>query len=379
MRDLGGPVALGAVAVAAVLSLAMGSSDTERSPANRAGEQAGRLADNGATGAFRVFMDPSGTDGNDGRTPSSPVQSLAQVQRVIAAARPTSDVEVRIAKGTYVAPPLVWDTYVAGRSITFLPADYDYGEGVGGIRGRPIFRGTGSAGFWFRAVLPPQNAGGDARLRFYYLQVERYSSGGIMLDGGTKRNGAGVTLPRTLGVNGNTVYGMNFRSIGSKHVSSGLGFGALDLVNSRNNVIQRNEFTRIENRSGSGELELVHGIYMAHHSTGNVIRENRFDRVSGDPIRTRNGSGRNDIARNTFVRSGFKAFFSDWFVSALKSRETRECPSTQNKFHENRLISGYVGGVTPWSASPDGPEHSAAADCGNGAENRVLSWDNETR
>jgi hypothetical protein len=380
MRDLGGPLALGAVAVATVVSLAVGTaSGAQETLGGRIGKQVGKLAGGGAPGVFRVYLDPTGSDANDGRSPTSAVQSLAQVQRVIAAARPASDVEVRIKQGTYVASPLEWTTYVPGRSITFLPIDYDYGEGVTGFAGRPIFRGNGSAGFWFRATLPSGDSGGDTRLRFYYLQVERYSSGGIMFDGGTAESVAGLMRSRTAGMNGNTVYGMHFRLIGSKHVPSGVGFGALDLVNARNNVIQLNQFAQIENRSASGEAELVHGVYMAHHSSGNKVRDNRFTKVSGDPIRTRNKSGDNQIFRNIFVRSGFKAFFSDWFISAAKSHQTRECESRGNSFYANKLISGYTKRIAVWSAAPDGGDHSSAADCGSDTQKRVLVWDNRTR
>ena len=379
MRELGGPFALGAVAVAVVVSLAVGTASGPRNTiGGQVGELAGTLANDSAPDVFRVYLDPAGSDANDGRSPSSAVQSLAQIQRLVAAARPSSDVEVRIKQGTYVASPLEWTTFVPGRSITFLPIDYEYGEGVTGFAGRPIFRGNGSAGFWFRATLPEGSRGGDTRLRFYYLQVERYSSGGIMFDGGTVE-GAGLTRARTAGMNANTVYGMNFRLLGSRHVSSGVGFGAVDLVNARNNVIQLNQFTQIENRLSSGEAELVHGVYLAHHSSGNKIRDNRFRAISGDPIRTRNSSGDNQIFRNVFIRSGYKAFFSDWFISAAKSRQTRECESRGNRFYANRLISGYRKRVEAWSASPHGGDHSSTAECGNDTQERVLTWGNTTR
>ncbi|MGH3389990.1 MAG: hypothetical protein ACRDOO_14060, partial [Actinomadura sp.] len=73
MRDLGGPFALGAVAVATIVSLAVGTaSGPQETLGGRIGERAGTLA---APGVLRVYLDPTGSDANDGRSPSSAVQS----------------------------------------------------------------------------------------------------------------------------------------------------------------------------------------------------------------------------------------------------------------------------------------------------------------
>jgi hypothetical protein len=320
---------------------------------------------------LRVYLAPGGSDGNDGTAPDRAVGSLTAAQRVIAAARPDTDVEVRIQQGTYVSVPVQWTTYVPRHTIAFLPIDYDFGEGSAGLGGRPVFRGDGRNGFWLRATQQPV----DARLSFYFLQVEGYSAGGIAFEGGSTQ-GAGQTP-----ANGNSIYGMAFRRLGSKHVRSGVGYGAVDLINSRNNIIQNNSFEYLENRGGSTEENLVHGVYLSHRSSDNVIRDNRFYQISGDPIRTRDDSNENKVFGNTFTRTGAGAYFSDWFSTgdhAKKNANPLECASHGNVFYNNKLNSGYRGRVDIFSTSPLGADY-AGSGCANDGRGRVRAWSNRTR
>jgi hypothetical protein len=330
---------------------------------------------------FRVYLDPAGSDAHDGVAPDRAIRSVARAQQVIAAARPKTDVEVRIKQGLYVAPPVKWSTYVAGHTITFLPVDYQFGEGRSGISGYPIFRGDGSTGFWFKAE-PAQGQQGGTRLGFYFLQVEGYSAGGLAFDGGTAVRGRKILGPDSLAITGNTVYGMVFRKLGSKHVhSGGVGYGAIDLVNSRNNVIQGNRFVSLENAGGPRTMALIHGVYLSHYSSGNVISGNHFYGISGDPIRTRNGSGENKIYDNIFERTGSNSFFSDWFADGAEAAQEgggSECASTGNSFYDNSLISGYRGHLRIWWVSP-GDQGYAGQSCGNAGAVRVRTWGNRTR
>jgi hypothetical protein len=320
---------------------------------------------------FRVYLAPDGSDNNDGTGPDRAVRSLDAAQRVIAAARPGTDVEVRIQHGTYVAPPVQWTTYVPGHTITFLPIDYELGEGTAGIGSRPVFRGDGRNGFWLRATQQPAGA----PLSFYFLQVEGYSSGGIAFDGAPAPGTRQDTAPAT----GNTVYGMAFRRLGSKYVRSGVGYGAIDLINSRNNVIQNNSFEYLENLGNAGQENLVHGVYLSHHSSSNLIRNNRFLLISGDPIRTRDDSNENKIFANTFTRTGASAYFSDWFFTTdhpKKHTAAVECASRANAFYNNKLNSGYRGRVDVLWISPLGNSY-AASGCDNNGQGRVHAWGNQ--
>jgi hypothetical protein len=369
LRRIPPPIALGAIVATVVLLIVAalpGGGST--SGGGLVGVVGGRLGTADAQRALKaktvllVYLDPQGSDDNDGSTLARAVRSLAAVQRVIAAARPSTDVEVRIKQGTYIAPPLEWTTYVPGRTILFLPLGYELGESAEGISSRPVFRSDGSNGFWFRAV---PSTGAPGRLGFYFLKVERYSAGGIAFDGQNSTN--------TPGVNGNTVYGMTFRELGSRHARSGVGYGGIDLINSRNNVIQHNTFEQLEN--GPTKETLVHGVYLSHRSSNNLIKSNKFYRISGDPIRTRDGSNENKVFDNTFKRTGANAYFSDWFSADDGGDGGTECASHANAFYNNKLISGYRGPVDEWWTSPLQSDY-ATRGCTNDTRTRVHTWGN---
>jgi hypothetical protein len=171
---------------------------------------------------------------------------------------------------------------------------------------------------------------------------------------------------------------MVFRGLGSKHASAGVGYGAIDLVNSRNNVIQDNKFVNLENVGGRGEAALIHGVYLSHQSTGNRISGNHFYRISGDPVRTRNGSNENKIYDNIFEKTGSNAYFSDWFANASHATgdgDGVECVSTGNTFYHNKLISGYRGPIKVWWVRPGDPSQ-AEHTCGPAGAERVQAWGN---
>ena len=327
---------------------------------------------------FVVYLDPAGSDANDGLTPATGVKTLQGAQDILTAAAPQTDVEVRIKQGTYVAPTTTWRFYVAGHTISFMPIDYEYGEKVDGIAGRPLFRSNGTAGYWFSAKLPDGHPGGDTNLRFYYLQVERYSTGGLELNGGTVTNSLGVWVPRTAGVNHNSTYGMVFQNLGSKYSSAGFAYGAIDMVNSSDNLIQNSHFLHVENTGES--IELVHALYVAHWSKRNVITANRFYYVSGAPVRMRNDSNDNDIYANTFERAGPISYYSEWFCDtacAIRDDHARECASHGNVFHDNNTITGYSGrDISWWGLSPGDNDYAGGAGCTNEGQKRIRTYGN---
>lgn len=324
---------------------------------------------------FTIYMHPDGSDTYDGATPQAAIKTLKRAEEILAANDPNSDVEIRIAQGIYVAPTTVWRYYIPGHSISFIPQDYDPGDGINDIAGRPIFRSDGTIGYWFSARLPKNHPGGDTNLEFRYLQVEKYSAGGIQLYGGVETVN-GITVPATAGVNNNTIFGMKFYKLGSKHncTAGAAGRGAINTWNSSNNLIQYNHFIRNENQSF--EVALIHGIYLAHHSNGNEIVSNRFDTISGDPIRTRNDSNNNDIHDNTFVLSGNAAYYSEWFCDqdCVDSHpgHGRECASHGNTFFDNYLESGYKGNAqSMWDLAPGGLNYPGGPGCDNENQPRL--------
>src|SRR4051794_17166122 len=86
---------------------------------------------------FTVYLSPTGNDSADGLSAATAILSLQRAEAVLKAAQPSTDVEVRIAPGTYQEDPMKWHTYVPGHTISFLPVGYDYGDGTGVVR--PVF------------------------------------------------------------------------------------------------------------------------------------------------------------------------------------------------------------------------------------------------
>jgi hypothetical protein len=333
----------------------------------------------GRRDVFSVYLDPGGSDVADGRTPGTAVKTLNRAQAILTAAAPESEVEVRIGQGRYVAPQVTWRFYVPGHRVSFLPADYEEGDGIGDIAGRPVFESDGSAGYWFTARLPTGHPGGATNLRFVYLQVEDYSSGGLQFYGGIKTNEDGISVPATEGVDGNAVYGMMFRDLGSAHNPASVGYGGINTWNSSGNRIENSHF--VANENAGADAGLIHGIYFAHYSQNNVVRGNRFERISGGPMRTRDDSNGNDFG-NRFIRAG-TAYYSEWFCDsecvADNPGHARECASHANLFHENVLVSGYDGSRLPaWALTPPGIDYAGGTGCGNDGEPRVRTWGNTT-
>ena len=329
-----------------------------------------------ATEIFAIYLNPNGSDTNDGSTPQAAVKTLDRAEAILAANDPITDVEIRIAQGLYIAPRTEWRYYIPNHSISFIPADYQAGDGIDDIAGRPIFRSDGTLGYWFSARLPSNHPGGNTNLQFRYLQIEGYSAGGLQLYGGVKTSENGIMVPSTAGVNNNVVFGMSFYKLGSRHnwTTGAAGRGAINTWNSSNNLIKYNHFVRNENRDF--EIGLVHGIYLAHHSNDNIISSNRFDTVSGDPIRTRNDSNNNDIYDNTFTLSGQSAYYSEWFCDqgCVDSHpgQARECASHGNAFFDNYLESGYNGNPqSMWHLTPAGIDYAGGPGCDNQNQPRL--------
>ena len=338
-----------------------------------------------AATVFTVYMSATGSDTRDGLTPATAVRSLIRVQQVLVEHGPATDVEVRVAQGTYVAPPFhTWRFYVPGHTVSFLPIDYEYGEGISGIAGRPVFRnartttGTYPSGFWLQPRLPtdpthPLYGGGTSGLRFYYLQVELYSAGGVSIFGDSERDVADERYTPPLrrqgsaGLNGNTFVGMRFANLGNKWATgAAFGYGAIVLTNSSGNRVDNSHFSYVENLNPAENL--IHGLYITHFSSDNTVSRNLFTYVSGDPIKVRDRSNVNTIEANTFTRAGRLSFYRDEFCDTQCARDNdieRQCASYHNRFFDNKLVSDYDGDNSSgtWTLSPPGLTYAGAAPC----------------
>lgn len=335
-----------------------------------------------------IYMNAAGSDANTGATPASAVRSLIRVQELVLAGPLDQDVEVRIHAGTYIAAGLVWTTYRPGRTISFMPDDYEYGEGLSGIAARPVFhnaRASGSGryidGAWFMGCPGPNGrplaGGGTAGLRFYYLQVSYYASSAISLDGsagscpGGYHPSSGPGLPSARGLNGNTIFGMLFTSIGNAY-TGGLclsetfarcGYAGIVLTESSDNRIVNNSFVNLRNSENS----YIHAIYVTHKSSRNDFSRNTITGVSSDPIKVRDASNYNTFDANTFGANGFPRSEppSAHYLEEVDTA-TGQCSSYHNRFTNNDLgtyLTGSTANLPTWYLHLPGPTWPGAAGC----------------
>lgn len=367
---------LGATAAAAAMAV------TALTVTTTVAEEPGDVAT--TQGAFAVYMAPTndgGSDANDGLTPDTPVNTLPRVHDILTAQRPDADVEVRVKQGVYTSKPFhEWRFYVPGHSVSFMPIDYEPGDDAGDIAGLPVFRnaecgGSYCGGFWLQPRLPldtsdPLYNGGNSNLRFYYLQVERYSSGGLSIFGNSERDWDDEThdpplhIKPTEGLNNNLVFGMQFRKLGNKWSGGRWGYGGIVLTNSSNNRIANSHFVNIENTDHAGN---IHGMYVTHHSSGNVIELNKFSYVSGYPVKFRNQSNDNKVEENRIHRAGLISYYRGEFCDTACARQndiSQQCASWGNRFFYNRLQGNYAGKQPSlWSLSPEGLDNPGGEPC----------------
>jgi hypothetical protein len=337
-----------------------------------------------ASSTFTVYMSTTGKDTNSGLTAALPVKSLARVQSILQAAKPTSNVEIRIKPGTYVAEPLTWRFYIPGHSVTFLPEDYHYNAYHEAL---PMFQdamcgSTRCGGYWLHVALPTNHSdplynGGTTDVRFYLLQVEYYSSGGIAIDGDTGRTykdnhyNPPVRIQGSKGLNGNTFYGMHFTHIGNHWSGGSYGWGGIVLTNSSNNNISHCSFTNIENNGGAdGYGGYIHGVYITHFSSSNYVGYNSFSDVSSDEVKLRDRSNNNNIEHNTSSHSGVNSHYREEYCDeecavSVGHGQERQCASYQNRFADNKLDDGYYSGgpIPTWSLNPSGQTNAGGAPC----------------
>lgn len=313
---------------------------------------------------MQIYLSPTGDDSNTGLDLDHPVLTLTRAQEIIQAENPDSDVEVRIEQGTYLVPQTTWSTFITGRTISFMPIDYQLGMSLGDFAGRPVFRASGPAAWWMYAQLPSGHPGGDTGLRFYYLRVEHYQSG-LMIHGRYTTNSNGVRVPATAGANGSEIRGMYFYQLGSKYnMYPGFGVAALDLVNASDTYVRANQFLYLEN--ATPDQSHIHAVYLAHGSGDNTIVNNKLRYISGAGINIRNQSHGTEIVGNTFDHTGVHGHVSDWFCDGgcVDTSNPQECASHGTNFHDNIIGLGYNGVIIPNTVlTPPGNTYAGPAAC----------------
>ncbi len=284
---------------------------------------------------LQIYLSPKGSDKSSGTSPGKPILTLARAQQVIAALKPQTDVEVRIAPGTYHGQKVAWTYTMPGHKIHFMT--------LKGDKTRPVFDGCLEqnpkdlkkgcpGGTWFTLK---HAKGQKTNLHFYYIRVQRYQTA-ISLNG--DRNS-----PKTSNGN-NRVYGCYFYKIGNVFNNAlKPSTAAVRLVNSTYNYIGNNHFINIINSKSAG---LLHALYIAHLSSHNQIIGNKFSANAGDPVRLRDFSNYNQIRKNNFIKSGIAAGYTDWYcnhdIYTNCTKKGPECPSWENQFRDNTLNGNYA-------------------------------------
>ena len=252
------------------------------------------------TGPRMLYVSPLGKDTDDG-TFDSPMQTLNAVCTKLKAEAPDADVEVRCLStaGTYWNQFTTWTYWNTAHKTTITSHPV-------GTRAR--FEMADSAGctspfFTFNA-----EAGVATNLCIENLLVLNYNAGAIYLTGSwpdespVKWNGY------------NRISNCIFANIGNyNRPGLFLCFGVLDFVRSICNTVDGCIFYRCENER-AGAPPII-GIYLAHGSRGNVIRNNLFRGIGGNTIKLRDGSNANLIEHNTFIRCGRRQRISANIIS----------------------------------------------------------------
>lgn len=343
-----------------------------------------------AAGVQTIYMNAAGSDTQTGDTPGTAVKTLARVQQLVAAGPLDQDVEVRVHAGTYIAQGIVWTTYRPGHTISFMPDDYEYGEGLDGIAALPVFQNARASqsnryitGPWFFACPggpgQPLEDGGVSGLRFYYLKVTYYANAGISLDGsgGSTCGGkyaatSGPGQPSARGLDGNTIFGVRFNNIGNLYTGgtcadpdfTRCGYGGIVLTESSGNRIANNQFVNLRN----SELSYIHAIYVTHKSSHNQFTANQVTNVSSDPVKIRDASNYNSFENNIFGANGFVRSSTPPAVHYLDEVSTTEgeCSSFHNRFAYNDLGTYLVGStenLPVWYLSPGGATWPGSTGC----------------
>jgi len=82
----------------------------------------------------------------------------------------------------------------------------------------------------------------------------------------------------------------------------------------------------------------LHSIYVAHGSSRNLIKNNIFSKVSGDPVKFRNYCRENQVVGNTFSEVGKLAPIAD-------NPQPEECPGYSNYVANNKFDGKLFNGM----------------------------------
>lgn len=273
--------------------------------------------------ALDVYVAENGSDSNDGASSLRAVATIKHAVDLVVLDHGSSKEAARIVvlPGTYKGQSVVIDGDFVKRPLTIIgqaknPADF------------PVFLGNGGAQTWLTLKA---SSGRSTGLTIQALQIRDYFTA-ISLEGNRDAPHAynsGTTIRRNIF--------RNIGSVASTHDDTG-STAAVRFVNSKDNLVELNQFRTIRNKKACGAL---HALYLAHFSSGNRIINNNFDDACGSVIKLRDRSNNNIIENNRFTHIEKAPAVEEWFcdMDARKdcTKKLGECPSTGNVQRENSL------------------------------------------
>lgn len=266
-----------------------------------------------AKAAATFFVSDSGSDQASGDTVGHAWATLANALKRALSMPPAEQVTIAVLPGEYRDQHvrLKWPSAAPGITVrAFDPAS------------PPSFDGSGK-GAWLivEALDGPRHLG----LTIEGLHVRSYQTA-ISLNGNGNEEGSFLSDV--------TIADNRFERIGSRLPGQDPSTAAIRLVNARDITVVRNDFISIVNDQQCG---LLHAIYLAHHSSSNLIDGNTFRDGCGATVKVRDDSSGNRIIDNRFEKQRGKALLLDAFCDLSNRPECaqQECPSWANLFARN--------------------------------------------
>ncbi len=264
------------------------------------------------------YMSPLGNDSANA-TAADPVRTLNRIQEIVSAESPGRDITIRIISnlGVYYDQTCTW---------TFINGDHRINFEAYPDSAYATFQLAAASDSPLFTLQASSNA--HTHLHFKRLYILRYTAGAIAFIGDRLNLGDGW--------NGkNVIENCVFDSIGNlSNPSALLAYGVLDFVNTRLDTVRHCTF--IDCANAPGELA-PNGVYLAHHSSENVIEGNTFLRFTGNCVRFRDASNDNRVYGNYFQESGaWLALITSWYCFDLvRGCPIFECPVQGNLVYDN--------------------------------------------
>ncbi|MGD7789311.1 hypothetical protein ACQCX2_13430 [Propionibacteriaceae bacterium Y1700] len=242
-----------------------------------------------------LYVAPDGDDAGDGSA-AHPYATLKKANAQLESTKPDTAVEVRLAPGTYTEYGTRW-TYHSTHPLLIT------GDG-----GTATFDGRNTQGNYLLKFGPDSATRAKMNLTVRHLGFTGSSNG-----------------LQVINVSAVTLSSLTFDKIGTSYTGIGTGYAALSIQNVSSVGIWSPKFTDVIN--SADQQSLVHAIYAANNADNITVHDPVITRVSGDPLRFRNGSDNFVVDGGQISNAGRYTAFSEWY-----NDKTGEARSTGARF-----------------------------------------------